>query len=203
MSEQATEQTQANPTPESAATPAPAADAPKPAESAPEAKPAAEPKQADQAAPEKFELKLPEGSKLAAEHVQKVEAFAKEKGLSAVQAQAILDRENEQATAHEKALLDAFDSKASQWKTEIQNDKELGGDNYTKSVEIAHRGLKKFATPEFVQELEKTGLGNHPEMVRTFYKIGKEMANDELHHSNTNNATEVRGADVLFGAPKK
>jgi hypothetical protein len=45
--------------------------------------------------PEKYDLKLPEASLLDASHVEKLTAFAKERGLSNDEAQALLERENQ------------------------------------------------------------------------------------------------------------
>lgn len=132
------------------------------------------------AAPEKYELKLPDGSKLDAAAVEKVSSFAKENKLSNDQAQAILNRESDAVSSFSEAQQNALKERREVWKNESMNDKEIGGDNFPKNVELAHRALKHFGGDDLLQELEVTGYGNHPAVVRAFARIGKAMSEDKL-----------------------
>jgi hypothetical protein len=40
--------------------------------------------------------------------------------------------------------------------------------------------MQQFGTPELKAALEQTGMGNHPELVRLFAKVGKAMGEDSL-----------------------
>jgi hypothetical protein len=128
--------------------------------------------------PEKYELKLPEGSPLKAEHVEKVAAYAKAQGLSNEQAQAILERENGAVSSFVQEQNETIKTKMDSWVNEIKADKEIGGDAYDQTLSAAKRAVSRFATPEFIQSLNETGLGNHPELVRVFARIGKAMSDD-------------------------
>ncbi len=52
-------------------------------------------------------------------------------------------------------------------------DKEIGGDKLISNLSAAQRALDQFGTPELKEYLNTTGLGNHPDLVKTFVKIGR------------------------------
>lgn len=59
-----------------------------------------------------------------------------------------------------------------QWAAQLKTDKEFGGKDYDKNLTIIAAGRDAFATPELRAVLETSRLGNHPEVVRLFYKLG-------------------------------
>jgi hypothetical protein len=87
------------------------------------------------------------------------------------------------------------------WRAKTEADKELGGAAYEQNVGIAKTALKKFGGDAVLDVLEKTGLGNHPEIIRTFLKVGKAMADDSVA---TNSSTAPKGppdfTSALFAA---
>jgi hypothetical protein len=144
--------------------------------------------------PVKFDLKLPEGSLLKPEAVQVVTDFAKANKMTPEQAQAVLERENANVMEQKKML----DDLSVKWVGEVKADKELGGDNFAKTAELSKRVIDKFA-PELVEELEKTGLGNHPGFVRFVYRIGKAMDNGEFVKGSNPPPPIKSAAEVLYG----
>lgn len=160
---------------------APKAEAPPPA--APPPKPEAKPETllgAEKIVPEKYELKMPDGSPLDKEAITRVESYAKANKLSNEEAQKLLEVENTAVKAFaEKAHAEAETVKAT-WLEGSKNDKEIGGDNLAKNVEVSHRVLDKFGSPLLKQILNETGTGNHPELIRMLSRIGKEFSEDEL-----------------------
>lgn len=52
------------------------------------------------------------------------------------------------------------------------------GQGYDGFVDTAKAAMSEFMEPSFVKFLEDSGMGNHPEMVRTFGKIGKLMVGE-------------------------
>lgn len=179
------------PTPLYDNTPAPAAEA-KPNETpsatpAPAAAAPAEPNKTDTATPSetpappaKVELKLPDGSLLDAARVEQISSLAKEKNLTQDQAQLILERESDAVKTFNEAQQNALKERRETWRTQATADKEIGGDALPKNVELAHRALKHFGGDALMQELETTGYGNHPEVVRVFARIGKAMGEDKF-----------------------
>lgn len=142
--------------------------------------PAASETQPQANAEQKFTLKLPEGSSFDQKAIDAVTSFAKEKGLSQEVAQAVLEREHLAISQANTAADQAWKEQQSAWTETIKNDKEIGGATFVQSVELASRVLKKYGSPEFIQALDRSGFGNHPELVRIFNRIGKQMGDDNL-----------------------
>ena len=57
---------------------------------------------------------------------------------------------------------------------------EEWGGNFDKNVELARRAFMNFATPEAVEIMEETGLGNHPEILKVFSRIGELLQEDSV-----------------------
>ena len=47
-------------------------------------------------------------------------------------------------------------------------------------MRIARDAVEKFGGDSLKQVLDKTGLGNHPEVVKAFAKVGRLIAEDEI-----------------------
>jgi hypothetical protein len=150
----------------------------------------------------KYDVKLPDGSLLDAKQVEEVVAFAKANNLSNEQAQDLLNRENETVSAYQKTQESTFEETKAGWVDAVMNDKELGGQGFNQSVEFAHRALEKFGSVELKETLDKTGLGNHPELVRVFSRIGKAMADDTLVSANASNASTKKSMEEVFYGAK-
>ncbi len=156
-------------------------------------------KAADEAV--KLELKIPDGTKLQDADVDKIESFAKEHGLSQDAAQALLEHESATAAAREQAQLDHLKAQSDAWKEEVLADKEMGGDNAAENIELAHRFAKTFWDDSFIEELEKTGLGNHPGLMKGFFRAGKAMAPDKIRGSGVPAGSKKKSTEeVLYGS---
>jgi hypothetical protein len=92
---------------------------------------------------------------------------------------------------------DGWNQTLAKWVTEMKSDKEIGGDNFTPSVKQAQNAINKFGTPELKTALDSYGMGNHPELVRVFARIGKAMAED-THVSGGNAGGELDQSKRLF-----
>lgn len=156
-----------------------------------------------EAAPTKYELKVPEGSQLQAADLEKIALFAKEQGLSNVQAQKLVEREAQVLSAYVQGQSEQLKTQTQAWIKDLETDKEVGGAQFSENMEIAHRAVKKFADPEFVKILEETGLGNNPGLVRAFWRIGKQMVNDKMVTPGPANAGRPPLADRLYGNKNK
>jgi hypothetical protein len=178
-----------------AAAASPAPEAAKPVE----AKPVEAPKPV-----EKYELSLPKDSLLDASAVEKVSSYAKEKGLSNEQAQAILEREHGAiASFAEKQRADLAHKADHVWPEQIKADKEIGGEAFKANAELALRVVEKFASTDLRKTLTETGLGNHPELVRCFVKIGKAMSEDQLVIPGSQSGGKRSFEDIFYGNTNK
>lgn len=123
-----------------------------------------------------YTLSLPEGSFQTEADLERTTEIAKKWGLSNEAAQAVISRVDEVvARQHEQAQAEA-----SSWATQVKKDPELGGEKYNEVKQIAKRGATRFASEKLVALMNETRLGNHPEVVRLFYKIGLEFKDDTI-----------------------
>lgn len=143
------------------------------------------------APPEKYELKAPEGSLVQAENLAALEAFAKEKGYSQAQAQALVDREH-----FERASLQ---QRRDGWLKEVTEDKEIGGADLPKNLELSKRVIERFGSEKFKQILNDTGLGNHPELFRFAVRMGKAAGEDVfVSPGGPNGSDAIEHKQVFF-----
>jgi len=101
-----------------------------------------------------------------------------ELGLSVEQAQALVDLQAEQ---HRKAIEAQKSLKAearAEWGKAAAADKEYGGAAFAANAGIARQAFQAFGSPALVELFDQTGIGNHPEVFRAFYRVGKAMAED-------------------------
>jgi hypothetical protein len=92
---------------------------------------------------------------------------------------------------------EAWQAQTEQWAADVKADKEIGGDKLTANLSAAQRALDLFGTPELKEYLNTTGLGNHPDLVKTFVKIGKAMSEDGMVDGS--NQGQRSAAEVLYG----
>lgn len=150
---------------------------------APPAKPEAKPDTllgAAKIVPEKYELKMPEGSPLDQEALTRVETYAKANKLSNEEAQKLLEVENTAVKTFAEQQQTKMETLKNTWAEESKNDKEFGGQAFAQNVELSRRVVEKFGSQAFKAALNETGLGNHPELIRMLSRIGKAVGEDEL-----------------------
>jgi hypothetical protein len=83
--------------------------------------------------------------------------------------------------AQETARVEAIKA---EWLTSSKNDKEYGGEKFDENMSVVKLAYDEMATPELKQLMDKTGMGNHPDMIRAFYRMGMMMKQDG--HVNAN-----------------
>lgn len=123
-----------------------------------------------------YEFELPENYEFDADIATDLKAFAKEKNLSKDEAQKLVDLGVKMRVKE----AEAFQNVQQQWVEQVKSDKEIGGAQLDQNIAVAKQALDAFGTPELRNLLNSTGFGNHPEVVRAFYKIGKAISEDKL-----------------------
>lgn len=148
----------------------------------------------------KYDLAVPEETSLTDTEVESLKSYAKEKGLSKDQAQELLNQRHEAKEDLISRYKSEQDTLRTQWLDAAKNDKEFGGQHFAQNVEFAKRSLEKFATPGIVEYLNQTGLGNNPEVIRLFYRIGKSMSNDSIVNPGSAGGPVTKPIeDVFYG----
>ena len=170
------ESTAAGTQPATEPTPAPAAGQdggnPQGQQPAGETKPAA-------AAPEKYDFAMPDGFELNQEVAGEFEAYARELFLPQDKAQAVVDMGIKLMQSQQAQQAEAYQQTQEQWRNEVVNDKEIGGQALAENLSYAAKVLDTFA-PDLRSVLDESGLGNHPAFVKAFIKIGKAISGDRL-----------------------
>ncbi|WFW79192.1 peptidase [Citrobacter braakii] len=154
--------------------------------------------QKQEGAPEKYDFKPAEGQELDAAALEQFEPIARELNLTNEQAQKMVDLYGTKIMPMvQQQQAESWQKTTEQWAADVKADKEIGGDKLTGNLSAAQRALAQFGTPELKEYLEGTGLGNHPELVKAFIKIGKAMSEDGMVDGS--NQGQRSAAEVLYG----
>lgn len=151
-------------------------------------------KPAEPQVPESYDFKMPEGVEVDKAAVEDFTAVAKELKLDQATAQKVADvgakMMQRQAEAHAKMV--------ESWVEQVKTDPEIGGDKFDENVAVARKALETFGTPELKDVLNATGLGNHPAVLKAFYKAGKAISEDGFVPGQPKSATSADPAKRLF-----
>lgn len=153
--------------------------------------------QGDAAKPEQqqdYTFQTPDGYTLDGEIGDAFKATAKELGLTNEQAQKLIDLDVRRAQAQQSAMSDT----AKAWAEAVHADAEIGGDKLPENLGMAKKALSAFGTPQLVDLLDKSGLGNHPEIVRAFVRVGKAISEDRVVTGRQTASGDRDPAKVLF-----
>lgn len=147
-------------------------------------------------APEKYEIALPDGLVLDEAVFSKAEPVLRELNLT-----------NEQATKLANVIAEvraseaeAFVQQVQEWGKATTADPEIGGKALQESLQAGRRALATHGTPELKTLLDSTGLGNHPEVVRFFTRIGKTLpVEDKVVTGERSGSSTKSLAEKLYG----
>lgn len=148
-----------------------------------------------QGAPEKYEFKAPDGREFDAKVLEQYSQVAKELNMSNESAQKMLDTI---APALAQKQQDAIAAARAEWETSSKADKEFGGDKLSENLAVAKKAMETFGTPELRTLLNDSGLGNHPEIIRAFYRAGKAISEDGFVAGGTNPKAETSIAQQMY-----
>lgn len=138
--------------------------------------PPADPGQQQTEPAEIQDFTMPEGLALDTDLAGELKTFAKENGLTQEKAQQVADLGVKMLQKQQTAFAELTKS----WADAARTDKEYGGEAFDANLAGANKAMGQFATPEFLQFLKESGLGNHPEMIRTWYRVSKAVSEDKL-----------------------
>jgi hypothetical protein len=146
-----------------------------------------------QGAPEEYaDFQLPDGVQLDAELTSDLKAVAKELNLTQEQAQKLADLAANKTQAIGANQMEAIKAAQAQWADSSKADKEFGGEALAENLSVAKKALDTFGTPELRTLLNESGLGNHPEIIRAFYRAGKAISEDRFVPSGAGGRTGGR-----------
>lgn len=138
------------------------------------------------------DFKMPDGIEVDTALVEAATPILRELKLDQDQAQKLVDvfaaHQQKQGAAYMEQLKDAdfaleqvaavLSHQRESWGAALKADKEIGGKDFESNGKVAMRAIARFGSPELKAVLEKTGLGNHPELVRFCLKVGRSISED-------------------------
>lgn len=148
--------------------------------------------------PEKYEFKLPEGLPEDTEATAQFSELAKGLKLTQEQAQSLVDLYAERMKGLVEGQVASWTATRKEWVTAAQTDKEYGGANFDANRAHVARAMKQFGTPELAKALDEFGFGDHPELVRFFYRVGKLVSEPSFHTGSGENAGARTPESVLY-----
>lgn len=102
-------------------------------------------------------------------------SMAKEIGLSAGQAQKLVDFHLEHTKAASAALENQWTQTQDGWISEVKADKEIGNIDTLRRTIGKLTSNAEFTDPKFEEALALTGAGNHPAVLRTLFRWAKAL----------------------------
>jgi hypothetical protein len=139
-------------------------------------------------------FQLPEGVTADEELLGEFKATAKELGLSQEGAQKLASLQVKAFAKQQEAMA----TTRTQWAEQSKTDKEFGGEALQENLGVAKKALDAFASPDLRKLLNESGLGNHPEVIRHFVRVGKAISEDGRVVSGSKAVTPSDPAKRLF-----
>lgn len=144
------------------------------------------------------EFAAPEDVKLDTELLGEFKEKAKELGLDQDKAQQMVDLGVKLQQKWQTEHAQVIEQTKTEWVEQSNHDKEFGGEKIAENLAVAKKALDAFGTPELKQLLNDSGLGNHPEIIRAFYRAGKTISEDRFVGGGNGPSGPVDPAKVLF-----
>lgn len=92
----------------------------------------------------------------------------------------------------------ALEALRSGWRDELAQDKEIGGDKLAESMATARKSFQQFGGDDALKLLDESGLGDHPAIVRMFYKVGKAISEDTFVAAGNSPGQQTNPAKIMY-----
>ena len=120
-----------------------------------------------------FTLTLKENSLLDENHLESLESFAKANNFNQEKADELYKTAEEILEKNTAKQAASEDSKVENWLSDSKNDPEFGRESWDNNSKKIYDFYQKHSTKELSELLNDTGIGNHPEVLRLFYRLSK------------------------------
>lgn len=143
-----------------------------------------------------YAFEAPEGVELDANMVKDFGEVAKELNLSQEAAQKVVAK---MTPSINKSLQARLEAASKTWAEASRSDAEFGGDKFKENLKDINRAYGEWATPELQKLLAESGLNNHPEMLRLFYKISKATGEGRFVRGGSSRGTPEDDGRKFYG----
>lgn len=171
---------------------------------------------ASKAVPEEYaDFTVPEGMALDADLLAEFKPLAKELNLPQGQAQKIVDLGSKMVQKTMEKIITEHEERTAKWLEDAKADPEIGEDvskwdpkdPSTVANSVALRAFNSIASKNegLKKMVEETGIGNHPDFIRVFYRIGQNMREDRFEIPGTGGVSDsIEGrTGSIFNHPSR
>ena len=123
---------------------------------------------------------MPEGVEIRAEDLEVLTPILKGMNATQAQGQELIDLQVAMNTRAFEAQTQAWADTQAAWQKAAETDKEYGNASYDDTVEVARNAVHELGGEALQVALTETGMGNHPEFIRAFWRLGKAMGEDTI-----------------------
>ena len=142
----------------------------------------------EEGVPDEYKFEAPEGMDVNEEALTQFADTAKELKLSQAQYQSLIEYDLQRQADAAKAMSDQYNNRVADWANETQAAKTIGGAALAANRGVAYRAIETFGDDDLAQIMaapsaenpDGLGLGNHPAMIRLFYRVGKSIGESSL-----------------------
>ena len=146
-------------------------------------------------APEKYDFAVLDGVVVDTAVLDEFSSVAKELGMSQEAASKIYAKVAPKLAQQQQAQHQA---NVAEWQTQATADKEFGGEKLSENMAVAKKALDAFGTPELKTLLNDSGLGNHPEIIRAFYRAGLKISESNFVPGGASSAAQPKSAASIL-----
>jgi len=153
------------------------------------------------AVPEKYEFTPVDGVDIDQAAVELATPVLKDLGLSNEQANKLVPVLQGVIANRDQQMIDSIATERAKWLTEAKADPEIGGKAFGDNLALAATALDRLGFVKdspFRKLLDESGLGNHPEMIRAWSKVGKAIGEDSDFIRTTNPSVKKSDDAILY-----
>lgn len=121
-----------------------------------------------------------EGVEYAPELVNEAKTLARELDLSQAGAERLNKAAHDMAKTMGEAQVNRLQEARQEWQEASKADPTFGGVKLQENLAVAAKAREAFGDDELKQVLNASGLGDHPAVIRAFFKVGKAMSEDSM-----------------------
>ena len=132
--------------------------------------------------PEAYEFTMPDGMELDQAAADAFTPLLQKHNITQEGADELTEAYASIRQAEAKANADAFVAQLDDWGKELKSDKEFGGDGFDENASETFKFIEKTMPDELKEHLlgpeglfDKTGIGQHPALVKYFFHLSKKF----------------------------
>lgn len=109
------------------------------------------------------------------------------------------DKQAERIVAEGQTMIQEHNQRVEGWLNAAKADEEIGGDKFDANVSVAIKALQTWGSEELRTQLDQTGLGNHPDLLKFLVRAGKALQSGDVLGPGGQGGKK-KFTDALYGA---